>query len=98
MFLGKREMPEPVGRGFLGIEIKEGKDTVEVSAVLAGSPAAKAGVKTGDQITQIKGKAVKTHADMQKRTAELKPGDSVTLTVVRSGEDHEITIKAGEGL
>ena len=98
MFLGKREMPEPVGRGFLGIETKEGKDTVEVSSVLAGSPAAKAGVKTGDQISQIKGKAVKTHAEVQKRIAELKPGDSITLTVVRAGEDHEIIIKAGEGL
>jgi serine protease DegQ len=97
-FLGKKTPPEPIGRGFLGVEWKDDKDAVEVKAVLADSPAAKAGVKAGDRISKVKGKSVSSIEEMRKAAAELKAGDALTLTVERAGKTEEITVKAGEGL
>jgi serine protease DegQ len=97
-FLGKKTPPESVGRGFLGLEWTDDKDGVEVKAVLADSPAAKAGVKAGDRISKAKGKSVSNVDDIRKATAEVKAGDSLDLSVLRDGKAQEITIKAGEGL
>jgi hypothetical protein len=97
-FLGKKTQPEPVGRGFLGVECKDEKDAVEVKAVLADSPAAKAGIKEGDRISQVKGRTVKTSDEVRKLAADLKAGDSLKVTISRAGTSMDITIKAGEGL
>jgi S1-C subfamily serine protease len=97
-FLGKKTPPEPVGRGFLGIEWIDEKDAVEVKAVLADSPAAKAGVKAGDRISKVKGKTVTNVDDIRKATSDVKAGDSLDVTLLREEKAQQITIKTGEGL
>ena len=97
-FLGKKAPPEPIGRGFLGIEWKDDLDALVVKSVLADSPAAKAGVAPGDQISKVKGKSVSSRDDIRKALAELKAGDTLSLSLTRAGKTEEITLKAGEGL
>jgi hypothetical protein len=97
-FLGKKAAPEPIGRGFLGIEWKDSAEAVEVKSVLADSPSAKAGVKAGDRIGKVKGKEISTVDELRKAISELKAGDALKLTVLRGGKSEEITLKAGEGL
>src|SRR5438094_1951025 len=60
--LGRKATPGVVLRGFLGIELVEAGAKLEVKWVLAGSPAAAAGIKKGDQIVQFQGKEVASSA------------------------------------
>ena len=75
--------------GYFGV--KQGKGVL-VSEVVAGSPAAQAGLKAGDVIVAVDGKDVPTVAELRK-AVELKSGEEtrkLNLTVVR--DHHEQTL------
>ena len=75
--------------GYFGV--KQGKGVL-VSEVVAGSPAAQAGVKAGDVIVAVDGKEVRTIAELRK-AVELKSGEEtrkLNVTVVR--DHHEQTL------
>jgi hypothetical protein len=98
-FLGRKAEPEVTLRGFLGLELADADGAATVKAVLADSPAAKAGLKVGDRITAFRDETIKGTADLLKHAAKLARGDSAELTVERGGGKSEsITIRAGEGL
>lgn len=62
-----------------------------IDNVRENSPAAKAGLKAGDIITEIDGKAVKTQIDLIRGINEKKEGD-VTLTIIRGNGRQTITV------
>jgi membrane-associated protease RseP (regulator of RpoE activity) len=97
-FIGKKPMPILTPRGFVGIELTDSERGVGIKSVLAEGPAAKAGLQAGDEVTQVNGKAIKNAKDLRQQTAELKPGQSIKVTVRRGGESREITVNSGEGL
>ena len=68
--------------------------------MLAGSPAAKAGVRDGDRLTRVAGHAISSLKDARGAVAAIKPGDAVALLVRRAGVPAELslTVTAGEGL
>jgi serine protease DegQ len=96
--LGAKPNPDVVPRGFLGIEIAEDGKNVVVKSVLAKGPAALAGVKAGDRITEFDGRTVREHDDLHRFLARLRAGQKTSLTVERGGDTKEITLKLGEGL
>lgn len=59
------------------------KDGLLVTAVTADSPAAKAGVKAGDVITSVNGKAVNDVGDIRNAMQDVKDGGEFTVEVVR---------------
>ena len=59
---------------------------VGVSKVESGSGADRAGIKAGDVITEVDGKAVSSATSLRAIIGAHSPGDSLTLTVKRSGE------------
>ncbi len=63
-----------------------------VTKVEKDTAAAKAGLKSGDVIVQMGDKAIRKTGDIHKALAELKKGDSVTMTVMRRGKKE--TLKA----
>ena len=65
------------------------------TAVVAGGPADKAGVKDGDIITKVNGKVVGEHGGLGSLVAEFLPGESATLTVVREGKPQTLTLTLG---
>ncbi|MFL6467494.1 MAG: PDZ domain-containing protein [Pyrinomonadaceae bacterium] len=69
-----------------------------ISEVRENSPAAKAGLKAGDIITEVDGKSVKGNGDLMRAMSEKKEGD-VTLTVVRNGNRQmvKVTPEPGKG-
>jgi hypothetical protein len=93
---GKRQPPEL--RGFLGIELAEQDGAVLVKSVLPEGPAARAGVKAGDRIQEIQGKAVTRTSEVLGAAAKVTAGTAVRLTVKRGGDMQEITVTSGEGL
>jgi S1-C subfamily serine protease len=56
-----------------------------VGNVTTGSPADQAGLKVKDVITQVNGKAVTNPTDFVNQIKAAKPGDKLTLSVVRGG-------------
>jgi hypothetical protein len=97
-FMGAKATPDMAPRGFLGLELEAAKDKVTVKAVLENSPAAKAGVKVGDQITKVQGRTVVDLDDVAKHANKLTADKDVKLTIIRGKDTKELTFKTGEGL
>jgi putative serine protease PepD len=78
-----------------GAEIASGS-TCSGSAVVAGSPAAKAGLQAGDTITQIDGRTITGSDGFISTISNYKSGDTVTLTVHEpSGQTDKIKVTLG---
>jgi serine protease Do len=96
-----------VTRGWLGVRIQpvtediaEGLGLAEakgaiVSDVTEGSPALAAGIAQGDTILKVDGKDIRDSRDLSRKVAELKPDQSVPVTVVRDGKTMDISVKIG---
>jgi len=67
-------------------------DRVVVRHVLAGSPADAAGVKIGDELQSVDGKAVTSMRLDALRELFLRPGQKRALTLVRDGKPVKVTI------
>ena len=97
-----------VARGWLGVQIQpvtadiaeslgmKGTNGALVAEPQAGSPAAKAGILSGDVITAVNGQAVKDAGDLAKQIGAMSPGSPVKLTLWRKGEEKGVSVTLGE--
>jgi serine protease Do len=97
-----------VNRGALGVTIQpltsdlaQGlglKDTrgVAISGVSPGGAADKAGLKPGDVILQVNGRAVNDMNTLRNTIAGLAPGTDVTVTIARNGAEQQVHVKLQE--
>ncbi len=97
-----------VSHGRIGVSIQEvnqalaesfGLDSPRgalVSSVEPGSPADRAGLKTGDVILSMDGWPISRIGDLTARVAARKPGDQATLGLWRTGGEHSLEITIGE--
>ncbi len=69
---------------------------VSVKEVEKGSPAEAAGIEKGDIITKIEGKEVSTVTELNKVKYTYKIGDTVTLTILRNGQEKDLKLTLGE--
>jgi len=67
-----------------------------ITDVLDDTPAEKAGLKEDDIVLEINGKAITNQTDFSSAIASKKPGDTVTLTVFRNGNQRTIDVTLGE--
>ena len=72
------------------------KEGVLVNSVQDDSAAKTAGVKAGDVITNINGRAVETASELRRELQQLRPGDEFTLTVMRDRKSMTLKGKAEE--
>lgn len=96
-----------VDRGYVGLRLQEITSAIAqalnrpdskgvlVASVEPGGPAERAGVKTGDVITNIGDQPVEGVRDLSRTVAGIKPGTQTRLTVVRDGKTQEITVTVG---
>ncbi len=86
----------PVQHAYVGVELQSNSTGgAEVTVVQPGSPALSAGVQTGDLVTAINGKAITTTDQFIATVDTFSPGDTITLTVKRNGQTHNIQVKLG---
>ncbi len=68
---------------------------LHVDAVVPGAPAARAGLREGDVITQIQGQKATSNVQLQELTLTKKPGDTVSLTYHRNGRSTTTNVTLG---
>lgn len=84
-------------RPWLGVFSAESDGEVVVMSVAAGSPAARAGLKRGDVISDVRDKEVDSLADFYRKLWEAGPaGAEVPLRVVRDGREAWFRIKTAD--
>jgi serine protease Do len=87
---------QPVTKGIadsLGLKKPEG---AMVDEPQNGSPAAKAGIESGDVISALNGEPIKDSRDLAQKVAILAPGTSVKLDVLHKGESRTIDVTLGK--
>ncbi|MGX5721593.1 DegQ family serine endoprotease [Shinella zoogloeoides] len=96
-----------IAHGFIGVQIQPVTSDIAdaiglakpVGALVArvddGTPAAKAGIKSGDVITALAGKPVNSPHELSRMVADLSPGAKESLTVWRDGGNKDLSITVG---
>jgi serine protease Do len=67
-----------------------------ITQIEPNSPASKAGLKTGDVITGLDGRAVNDAGELQVEVGAKRPGTVVTLQVMRNGKNMEVPVTLKE--
>src|ERR1700683_4529346 len=96
-----------VTRGWIGVQIQPVTPDIAdslglkkaggalVSEPQANSPAAKAGITSGDVITSVDGNSVADARELARRIGTMAPGATVKLTLVHQGEDKTVSLTLG---
>ena len=71
-------------------------DGVVVMSVQGGSPASRGGVQENDIITRVNDAPVTTTGELRRLLRDLRPGESVRLTVFRNRTTRTLTVRLGE--
>jgi serine protease Do len=83
----------PENAKFFHVENNEG---AVVTQVEDGSPAAKAGLKIGDVITELDGQKVSDASQLQIEVGQKEPGSSIRLGVLRDGKTIDVPVMLEE--
>ncbi|GAA3539704.1 protease [Aeromicrobium flavum] len=67
----------------------------EIGEVTGGSAGDKAGLKAGDIVTKVDGNPISSNGALVATVRGYKPGDTITLTVLRGGKSQEISVELG---
>ncbi len=96
-----------VSRGSIGVEFNAQpnpalarvygvKNGVTISNVRPGTPAEQAGLQTGDTITSINGKPIKSGDELVNTISATKPGNKIELSFVRNGQPKQASVTVGD--
>jgi putative serine protease PepD len=85
---------------YLGVASKDGvvadgpakRAAAVLTNVVAGTPADKAGLQTGDAITAVDGNSIDGSLSLVAQVRERNVGDNVTITVVRNGQHKNTSV------
>ena len=96
-----------VTRGWVGVEVQDlnpelaesfnlkSAEGALIAGVLKGGPADAGGIRPGDILVAVNGRAVNDSASLLNLIAALKPGDSARLTVLRKQQSMDLNIQVG---
>jgi putative serine protease PepD len=86
-----------VAHAYLGVKIQDSTSPqgAQIAQVVAGAPAGKAGLKAGDVIVKLGDSTITSGEDLSSVIDAKKPGDSLSVTYVRSGAQHTTTVNLG---
>jgi putative serine protease PepD len=86
-----------VKHAYLGIQVDDSASPAgaHVVEVVSGSAAAKAGLKAGDVVVEMDGKAIASADDLSSVIDAHQPGDRNGVTYLRGGKRRTTTIALG---
>jgi serine protease Do len=79
----------PENSKFFNVKKAEG---AVVTQVEPNSPASKAGLKTGDVITELDGKPVNDSGELQVEVGQKAPGTKISLGIIRDGKTENVPV------
>ena len=94
-----------VRRPWIGIKLQLGNPTnprdlvtrgVVVSSVVPGSPADRAGIRSGDILTQSRDRVLHNPYDWEAERLELRVGEDVPLTLKRGGQQVKVSVRVAD--
>lgn len=86
-----RTIEGEIAREYFGVE----KGAL-VEDVVEGSPAASAGLKSGDVITKLGDQTISTYSELVEAIRDHKPGDKVNIEYLRKGKKGNVSVQLGE--
>ena len=85
---------------YLGVRLREETEYPEggarVTHVVDGSPADEAGIEKDDIVVRFGGDVIRGPKGLTERIHAGKPGDEVAVTVLRDGEQRELSVELGD--
>lgn len=83
--------------GWLGVEflIESDKKRIVIIDLQPDGPAMQANLKAGDVISKVGNMQPKDAQQFTDEVARQKPGDKITLTVMRDGKENKIDVTVG---
>jgi putative serine protease PepD len=84
-----------VKHAYVGVKIKDVPNGAQITTVVKGSPAAKAGLRVGDIVTGFGGTAIKSADDLTAAVFNSKSGETVSVTVRRHGSTKTLHLTLG---
>jgi putative serine protease PepD len=84
-----------VQHAYVGVRIQDVDGGAKITQIVAGAPAAKAGLKVGDVITNFGGTTVSSADDLTAAVFQSKPGEKVSVTITRNGNTQQLSLTLG---
>jgi putative serine protease PepD len=86
-----------IKRAYLGVSTgpAESGDGAVVASITSDGPAADSGLRVGDKIVKVEDRSVQDPSALSTAVLDFKPGDRVTLTVERGGDERTIDVELG---
>jgi putative serine protease PepD len=81
-----------VEHAYLGVSVDASAATARLADIRPSTPAAKAGLKSGDVVIAVDGKTISSGDDLTRAIDAHKPGDKITLTYKRGGSEHSVEL------
>jgi putative serine protease PepD len=83
-----------VAHAYFGVQVRDSSSPLgaALAEVLPGTPAAKAGLKTGDVVVKLDGKTIQGADGVSSVIDAKKPGDTMKVTYVRNGKTAVATV------
>jgi putative serine protease PepD len=78
---------------YLGVSVETVNASVRITEVRTGTPAADAGLQSGDTIVSVDGKRIVSGDGLTSAISTKKPGDTVSITYSRGGQSHTVKIE-----
>ena len=78
---------------YLGVSVETVNGSVRITEVRNGTPAADAGLQSGDTIVSVDGKRIVSGDGLTSAISTKKPGDTVSITYSRGGQSHTVKIE-----
>jgi putative serine protease PepD len=83
-----------VKHAFLGVGLQDAAGRgAQVGEVRADTPADRSGLRAGDVITRVDGRAITTADELRATINAKSPGDRVSLTYTRGGKTHTVQVE-----
>ena len=83
-----------VAHAYFGVQVRDSSSPLgaALAQVLPGTPAAKAGLKSGDVVVKLDGKTIQSADEVSSAMDAKKPGDVMKVTYVRDGKTAVATV------
>ena len=92
---------QTVKHAYLGVFVEDASTSGNAAAgalasdVKAGTPAARAGLKSGDVVVRLDSTPITSAEDLTRMVDSKKPGDKLVVTYLRGGTSHTTTVTLG---